>query len=549
MRATRIAAILGWISLSFAVAAQAATAETLTWQPNLDVAKQMAKQHNRMVLVHFGAPWCEPCTVLERDVFSRPEIKLAIESHFIPVKLNADESGALTSMYDIRKLPSDVILSPNGEVIGKFNSPLNGDQYLLELCKSSGLPVTAVASYLKDPGIVTALNGPTQWGPDSNPYAAAAANHPPAAGTSPFVQNAANHAPATSHNPYMTTPYTMPAASQPTGVPQGGFNAGVNQQPNTALMPNHPQVNYAERSSPLGKPASPSSMFQPPNQYLATGGTVGGIASPSQQAINPMASTYPAMGVSQPLMQPANQPIAQTIEPSATAGGFAGSPSGHTIAPAIGTPAMGSPIVGATVGVPPAVEPAAGGSPALNSTPSVGSSMAGGFGGPVGPANVGAIAPAASIAATGGMPDPAIAPADPYAPQPPITMVPLRQVPGVGLDGCCPITLVEKMKYAKGQPKFGAVHRGQTYLFASEANQQKFLANPDRYSPVMSGNDPVMAFDTGQYIPGARAYGVFYQNRIYLFANPETKMQFQKMPGKYATEVLQAEAVGRGQLR
>ena len=47
-------------------------------------------------------------------------------------------------------------------------------------------------------------------------------------------------------------------------------------------------------------------------------------------------------------------------------------------------------------------------------------------------------------------------------------------------------------------------------MFVSQAEQQKFLANPDLYSPVMSGNDPVLAFEQGQQVPGQRKLGVFY---------------------------------------
>ncbi|HTU23782.1 MAG TPA: thioredoxin domain-containing protein, partial [Pirellulales bacterium] len=90
--------------------------------------------------------------------------------------------------------------------------------------------------------------------------------------------------------------------------------------------------------------------------------------------------------------------------------------------------------------------------------------------------------------------------------------------PAVGLDGCCPVTLVEQKRWAKGDPQFGVIHRGRTYLFASAEAQRRFWANPDAFSPVIEGNDPVLALDNRQMVPGTRTFGVFYEKRIYLFS-------------------------------
>ncbi len=110
----------------------------------------------------------------------------------------------------------------------------------------------------------------------------------------------------------------------------------------------------------------------------------------------------------------------------------------------------------------------------------------------------------------------------------------------VGLDGCCPVTLVEQKRWARGDTQWGAVHRGRTYLFASSEAQHRFLANPDAYSPVIEGNDPVLALDNRQLVPGSRALGVFYEKRVYLFSSEETLRRFEQNPKRYAAEIVQA---------
>lgn len=122
----------------------------------------------------------------------------------------------------------------------------------------------------------------------------------------------------------------------------------------------------------------------------------------------------------------------------------------------------------------------------------------------------------------------------------------------VGLDGYCPVTLAEQASWTEGRAQWGVQHRGRTYLFAGANEQQRFLANPDRYAPALSGDDPVVAFEAGKQIPGQRRYGVTYQARIYLFSSLETRSRFAANPQAYASRVRLAEnrgAVGGTMLR
>jgi YHS domain-containing protein len=111
----------------------------------------------------------------------------------------------------------------------------------------------------------------------------------------------------------------------------------------------------------------------------------------------------------------------------------------------------------------------------------------------------------------------------------------------IGLQGNCPVTIADSLKWTKGDPQFGAVHRGKTYLFASAAEQQKFLAAPDKYCPVLGGNDPVVMFHEGRYIAGTPALGAMYKKRMYLFSSPAAKAEFEANPTKYEQAVSMAE--------
>jgi YHS domain-containing protein len=141
----------------------------------------------------------------------------------------------------------------------------------------------------------------------------------------------------------------------------------------------------------------------------------------------------------------------------------------------------------------------------------------------------------------GGMPGVAEGPAaPPVASAAAPTMDPYGSMP-LGLEGFCPVTLMEKGAWAEGRPQWGVRHRGRTYLFVGQSEQQIFLANPDRYAPALSGDDPVLALESGTSTPGQRRYGVTYQTRMYLFASPDTRATFAADPTRYAGRIALAE--------
>ncbi len=115
--------------------------------------------------------------------------------------------------------------------------------------------------------------------------------------------------------------------------------------------------------------------------------------------------------------------------------------------------------------------------------------------------------------------------------------------PPPGLDGCCPVTLVEKDRWVAGDRRWGMYHRGRLYFFAGPEEQRRFFADPDRYAPVLSGNDIVLAAE-GQVVPGRREYGVFCMKKVYLFSSEATRAKFEANPALYVNQALQALRAG-----
>ena len=112
------------------------------------------------------------------------------------------------------------------------------------------------------------------------------------------------------------------------------------------------------------------------------------------------------------------------------------------------------------------------------------------------------------------------------------------------MEGYCPVTLREskdaRQAWKKGDSRFGAVHRGRTFLFAGPDEQRKFLERPDYYSPVLSCYDPVRFADGKELIEGKRQHGVFYRGQVFLFADEATLRSFWQNPNRYSTVVYEA---------
>jgi protein disulfide-isomerase len=124
----------------------------------------------------------------------------------------------------------------------------------------------------------------------------------------------------------------------------------------------------------------------------------------------------------------------------------------------------------------------------------------------------------------------------------------------IGLDGRCPVTLVTKRIWQKGDERYGAIHRGYLYLFAGEEEQRVFLESPDDYSPVLAGMDIVRLTEQKAVVAGDRRFGVLYDvdgpgpgpSKIYLFDSAESRNRFESAgwPEQHLQPVLQAMQQG-----
>ena len=192
--------VIGLFASFLMIGSAAAQEPGVRWQFDIESAKAAARQTGRLVLVHVWTEDCAPCMALDQNVFNQPGVGGALEQRFVPVKLNANEFPGTAQGFGITRVPTDVILSPDGQVLGKMISPATPSAYLAEVSQianqyasQSGVAYQNAAAAAPYPNVLNPAYAklqigmpaqppvapqptvPTPGAEFGNPYAAAAA--------------------------------------------------------------------------------------------------------------------------------------------------------------------------------------------------------------------------------------------------------------------------------------------------------------------------------------------------------------------------------------
>ena len=541
------------LTLSFAICilvGHLGMTQELQWQSDVDLAKNMAAQEGKLVLLHFTAEWCRPCKQLKTFVFPSPNVISTIQERCIPVLVDTDENPELVKQYDVESIPMDIVITAEGRVLQKRKSPKDATNFVRMLKAVD----SADTQYAERTAVISKKIGDVlqeiETGADSNKLAqnndfsvkAPTATRPETGKDGKLllsksktrlvehvadVNEPANVTTQTEAGPQrVINDRFFAAKSHPNQQDPAQSNSNSQLMTPTAT----PTVEQSEGMQKFVRDAASAQ-----SQQLQLGGrepmgiTAAGEFVPVQSRQPQPSATDDQQPVEQEkqvsMPTPAEQvaraenrarvlqkveEVPGTIEVDTVRENLARDANGELqysakIVPSENTEPRQSEVLRQNllrsddISIPDLVR----GTSEVDLRDSVQKMFSG-------------------------------------SPKTTVTKPP--QAPTrIGLGGKCPVSLVEDGEWVAGNKNFGCVHRGRTYLFGNARKLVEFQRSPERYSPILAGFDPVVFHNQGELVEGAENHGVFMgrspEQRIVLFQSQESRDEFQSNPKKYMATV------------
>jgi len=130
MEMSKIIAIIGLMMIMLAGCGGGQEEKTADGWLTFNEGIELAASSGKPVIIDFYTSWCKWCKVMDRDTFSNPEVKAALENDFITIRINAENrrdklrfkgkeytSVELTKFFKVRGFPSLAYLESDGEII------------------------------------------------------------------------------------------------------------------------------------------------------------------------------------------------------------------------------------------------------------------------------------------------------------------------------------------------------------------------------------------------------------------------------------------------
>ena len=578
-----------------------AAAQDIDWQYDVKSGISKAEAENKLVLLHFSASWCRPCQALEKFVFPNLEVVRSVNENVVPVHIDVDKQQTLVTEYGVTAVPFDVIITPGGRVIAKQKSPLDSNGYR-RMMAGLATPVKDLEDQSKV-AIAQKLNEFTDQFNFKPPQISQFKDHTPKAPThqppaaSPQSAQLARRSNMVS-NPFFAESKESNSTPQPKAV-SNSFTVSLDQELNAptavakkiADAPNDFASGSQSRTNSFAenkvhsfdrKPAMEEIKLERPvikSEYEeVTGAQQEQAFCDKNKQQGSLAkerdffATAPKAAPSQPVQATPGPQLTQLMqqkEQKSNSTGFAKNvtpvqvqqdrffqqpnvSSGQrdttrVVAPKNTAQALLKPVHDIAQRVAPSSAHANVDANAFaTNKPTFGAKVKQ----LLQPQAPQPQVPRQSILEQGSPLQPQRQPqrgavdGQPIPNQAVVSNSAVQQKPSLGLKGKCPVTLLQEGKWIAGDSRFGCIHRDRLYIFSSAEKLKIFQGNPDFFSPILAGYDPVVFHQKGQLVEGLAEHGVFMgkapDQRILLFKDAQTRAMFQAQPTAYMNTVRQA---------
>ena len=113
----------------FTVLAGPPTTAKIKWSSDVRAAHRVAVREKKPMLIVFGADWCGYCKKLEQTTLADPRMASYINSGFIAVHVDVDDTPDVAEILGVEGLPCTIVLSPNADLLGRIEGYKNVNEY------------------------------------------------------------------------------------------------------------------------------------------------------------------------------------------------------------------------------------------------------------------------------------------------------------------------------------------------------------------------------------------------------------------------------------
>ncbi len=111
-------------------------AEDIVWEKGLRSALKLAREGNKLVLVAFFSPACEPCVRMKKCTLLTERVQEYVKTYFIPIKYESGIDSDQFMRFGVAATPTIIVLDSEGNEIFRKIGYFERDLFIEKLEKA-----------------------------------------------------------------------------------------------------------------------------------------------------------------------------------------------------------------------------------------------------------------------------------------------------------------------------------------------------------------------------------------------------------------------------